>query len=290
MNNLNKINIKTVEEFKIILDKFMSQRKSSKIINVTPESLYPILLELANSTQFKMGGGNLLVDIGSPTNDIGFENDIYIDKSIGLMYQKINSLWITIVDLSSSTGGGFNTIVGTIDATSNPNYPTSDIGHGYRIISAGKIGGINGLNVEIGDVVFSLTNNNGGTQAQVGTDFYIIRNNISEASETISGFAQIATEPETILGQIDNKIISPLKLKQYFQNLKFNTTIGNNSDIQFIVQHNLNNQYNIVKIFDTNLNVEIYPDVFHTSVNSTTIKFLNPPKPNQYTVFINAIL
>lgn len=67
---------------------------------------------------------------------------------------------------------------GTIDASSNPNYPAATKGDVYKISVAGKIGGPSGIAVQSGDMVICNETNAGGTQAAVGADFDIIQGNI----------------------------------------------------------------------------------------------------------------
>lgn len=71
---------------------------------------------------------------------------------------------------------------GVIDCSSNPNYPAADRGHTYRVSVAGKIGGGSGLNVEVGDLLFCLTDSTAsGTQAGVGSSWSVVQSNLDGA-------------------------------------------------------------------------------------------------------------
>lgn len=71
---------------------------------------------------------------------------------------------------------------GVIDCSANPNYPAADRGHTYRVSVAGKIGGLFGVNVEVGDILMCLTDGTpAGTQAAVGASWAIIQANIDGA-------------------------------------------------------------------------------------------------------------
>ena len=71
---------------------------------------------------------------------------------------------------------------GTIDASTNPNYPAASAGHTYRISVAGKIGGASGDNVEIDDTAYCLVDDTpSGDQATVGNNWAIIQGNIDGA-------------------------------------------------------------------------------------------------------------
>lgn len=71
---------------------------------------------------------------------------------------------------------------GVIDASANPNYPAANAGYTYKISVAGKIGGASGINVEIGDTIYCITDSSSaGNQATVGTNWVIVQSNIDGA-------------------------------------------------------------------------------------------------------------
>lgn len=71
---------------------------------------------------------------------------------------------------------------GVIDCSLNPNYPAADIGDVYRVSVAGKIGGAQGPNVEVGDTLIAMVSDaTGGDHATVGSKWTIIQSNIDGA-------------------------------------------------------------------------------------------------------------
>lgn len=60
-----------------------------------------------------------------------------------------------------------------IDCSGNPNYPEATAGDVFTVSVAGKIGGASGKNVNVGNVILCLTDTIGGTEASVGTSFYV---------------------------------------------------------------------------------------------------------------------
>lgn len=71
---------------------------------------------------------------------------------------------------------------GTIDASTNPDYPAGDAGHTYKISVAGKIGGASGPAVEVGDMIICKTDSSAtGDHATVGSNWNIIQVNIDGA-------------------------------------------------------------------------------------------------------------
>lgn len=68
---------------------------------------------------------------------------------------------------------------GSIDCSTNPNYPAASRGHLYKVSVAGKIGGASGIDVEVGDEIICNTDSTAsGTQAAVGAYWDIIQTNI----------------------------------------------------------------------------------------------------------------
>lgn len=71
---------------------------------------------------------------------------------------------------------------GSIDCSSNPNYPAANKGETYKVSVAGKIGGASGINVEIGDMLICNTDSTAsGDQATVGSKWDIIQTNLDGA-------------------------------------------------------------------------------------------------------------
>lgn len=67
---------------------------------------------------------------------------------------------------------------GNLDCSGNPNYPSAIKGDLYYVSVAGKIGGASGTTVDIGDAIVCKADNAGGTQASVGTSWFILEHNL----------------------------------------------------------------------------------------------------------------
>lgn len=65
-----------------------------------------------------------------------------------------------------------------LNCSANPNYPAASVGDLYIVSAAGKIGGVSGADVEVGDWIVCKTANAGGTHATVGANFSIIQTNL----------------------------------------------------------------------------------------------------------------
>ena len=180
-----------------------------------------------------------------------------------------------------------------LDCSTNPNYPQSATGQSYFVTSPGKIGGSAGVDVNIGDTIICKAPNgsNGGTQAEVGSQFFILESNRSQATETEIGVSAIASQTEVNNGTVNNKIVVPLtlqtKLNNAFNSRKYATAIGNGTDTTFTITHSLNDPNVLVQIKETASPFELVSaDVSFTDANNIQVSFLNPPTTNQFTVTI----
>ena len=82
---------------------------------------------------------------------------------------------------------------GSINGSSNPNYPAAVKGDAYIISAAGKIGGAAGAAVDISDVVFATADNAGGTQAAVGASWTILEHNLLGALLAANNLSELAS-------------------------------------------------------------------------------------------------
>jgi len=86
---------------------------------------------------------------------------------------------------------------GSIDCSTNPNYPASYAYDVYLVSVAGKIGGAGGLDVQAGDLIFCWETTGAGTQEAVGSKFNIVQYNLIAASESVAGYMQFVASGGT---------------------------------------------------------------------------------------------
>lgn len=85
---------------------------------------------------------------------------------------------------------------GSTDASTNPNYPAASKGDMYIVSVAGKIGGASGKSVDVGDAYVASADNAGGTEASVGTSWFVLEHNLAGAllsANNLSDLADAAT-------------------------------------------------------------------------------------------------
>ena len=103
--------------------------------------------------------------------------------------------------------GNANALVykGTIDCSTNPDYPTADAGWMYIASVAGKIGGASGTDVEVGDMIICNTDGTvSGNQATVGQYWNVIQKNIVGA---VTGPASSVNNTVAVFDGTTGKVI-----------------------------------------------------------------------------------
>ena len=97
---------------------------------------------------------------------------------------------------------GLLKLKGSTDCSTNPNYPSALKGDLYYVTVAGKIGGASGKSVDVGDVYVALADNAGGTEASVGTSWFVMEHNLSGVALTSGTLAQFASTTSSQLAGV----------------------------------------------------------------------------------------
>lgn len=93
----------------------------------------------------------------------------------------------------ASAVAGLLEFKGSTDASGNPNYPAADKGDSYVVTVAGKIGGASGKSVDIGDLYVASADNAGGTEASVGTSWFVLEHNLAGALLAANNLSDLAS-------------------------------------------------------------------------------------------------
>jgi hypothetical protein len=177
--------------------------------------------------------------------------------------------------------GAWNASSGTFPVGSSPVAGTK-AGDYWYVSVAGTTGGVA---FNVGDVIIAKVNSASTTLA---SDWIQLEVNRDQATETVLGLAEIATQTETNTGTDDQRIVTPLKLKTLLDNRTggFAANIGNGSATSYAVSHGLNTVDVIVMLKDNTTLEEVFADVVITDVNTVTVSFAVAPASNAYRVII----
>lgn len=181
-------------------------------------------------------------------------------------------------------------VVGSIDCSTNPDYPAANTGEAYYVSVAGRIGGGSGPLVKPGDLIVAVADSLGGSEATAGNDFIIIERNLDSATETTEGYVRLATSAEVAAGT-GGGVVTADKLAEWWGNQDTNVSYGANIGLGdttkiFLVNHALNTTDVHVQVRDTTTLEVVEPDIVITDANNVTVKFNKAPALNQYRVVV----
>jgi hypothetical protein len=175
---------------------------------------------------------------------------------------------------------------GGFAAGSSTNFPTSaggtKAGDYWYVTSAGTV---QGVILNIGDVIIAAID---AASPTVAANWIFLESNRDQATETVKGVAEIATQAETNTGTDDERIVTPLKLKTFIDARTggFASNIGNGSATSFVVNHALNTVDVVVQIKENSSLELVLADVAITDANNVTVTFATAPALNSYRVII----
>lgn len=168
---------------------------------------------------------------------------------------------------------------GGIDASANPNYPAANAGDTYKITVAGLIGGGSGVAVQVGDmIVCSVDSTSAGNHATVGTNWFIVQNNLEQATTSLTGYTRYATPTECKAQTLTTAALTPAAIAGFAQEKLF--TFGDGSALSYVLTHNLNNKDVIVQVRDAATDEVRFPKIVN-ALNTVTISgYLTAPASN----------
>jgi alpha-D-ribose 1-methylphosphonate 5-triphosphate synthase subunit PhnG len=187
-----------------------------------------------------------------------------------------------------SINAGLGNLEGAWDASS-ASFPVgatpvvgTKAGDYWYVSVAGTTGGVV---FNVGDVIIARIN---AASTSLATDWIQLEVNRGQATETVLGLAEIATQGETDTGTDDLRIVTPLKLKTLLDNRTggYAANIGNGAATSFALTHGLATIDVIVMVKDNTSLEEVMTDIVITSATTVTINFASAPASNAYRVVI----
>jgi hypothetical protein len=132
-------------------------------------------------------------------------------------------------------------------------------------------------------ITFTSSNSNLEIQAlDTTTTNPKVKFSLLDASTTVKGVIEIATNAESITGSDAVRAITPASLEARL----FKASIGDGTATQYTVTHNFNTRDVQVEIYDNATYQTVYAKVVRTSVDAVQVSFGVAPTTNQYRVLI----
>lgn len=216
---------------------------------------------------------------------------------------------------------GIGSLIGSFDANTSTTFPgtaTTKKGDYWYVTVAGTV---NGISLNVGDVlvankanpsttnpndwIFLETNRDQATTTVLGLVMLATTAEVQEgtnntkaitsaglsartATETRTGIARISTTAEAVVGTDNTTIMTPAKVKALLDaNVGgYTTLLGDNTALNYIVNHTLNTEFVQAMFFLESTKEQIIVDWERTSATSVTAKFSVAPITNSIRVII----
>lgn len=165
--------------------------------------------------------------VPTPEQDEDAVNKKYVDDIEDGLQDQIDDIEQAI--------GAVLVLIDEIDASTNPNFPSNPegtkAGDSWVVTKAGKVGGVNGRQVDVGNFIIAKVDGaNPGNYDDSKDDWIILQSDLDQATEIVAGFIRIATQAEAIDGTNDTAAITPKKLRTVLDNL---VTLLNDTFVRF---------------------------------------------------------
>ena len=213
--------------------------------------------------------------------------------------------------------GGWSAASGAFPVGSSPVAGTK-AGDYWYVTTAGTTGGVA---FNVGDVIIAKVNNASTTLASDWVQLEVNREQATEtilglveiatqtetndgisdttavtpaklagrtATESRTGIAEIATQAETNTGTDDARIVTPLKLKTNLATYKYAANVTVTTAGNYTVTHNLGTTDVVVRVADSNAET-VLCDVTATSANVVTLGFSGTPIAGTYRVIVSSL-
>jgi hypothetical protein len=193
--------------------------------------------------------------------------------------------------ISAIVGAAPFRLEGTINASTNPNYPAGEPGYVWVFSASGRIGGASGKIVQAGDSLLCVATSAAGDEATVGANFEVIQGNVLSASEVVEGLVLLASQSEVDAGTNDSKAVTPLKLETKLSDRLaaegYEETIGDGVETSFTITHNLGKKYPHVSIYEIATETLAGATVTAIDTNSLTVSFNVAPPVDSFFVSVS---
>lgn len=114
-------------------------------------------------------------------------------------------------------------------------------------------------------------------------------NGVVDASETVKGVIELATQAEVDAGTDTVRAVTPATLAGYINTLPvstFTASVGNAVNTSFALTHNLGTLDVMVQVYENSTGDTVIADVTRDTVNQVTVSFNSAPTTNQFRVII----
>jgi len=229
---------------------------------------------------------NVLDGFAGVTADLTYAKDLRATGVTTTEFDKLDGLTATtselnILDGVTSTASELNILDGVTATTSEINLIDGGTSRGTTAVANGD----------------GFLHNDGGTMRMTNVsklaDLFAGTNisasssvlSVADAADDTKGVVELATTAEALAGSDTARAVTPAGLAAR----SFKTTIGDGSDLDIAVTHNLGTRDVIVQLYDSSSYETVYAQVVRTDANTVTIDTNVAATTNDITVLITKV-
>lgn len=235
-------------------------------------------VEIATDTIRVKDGGITTAKLANVSTDIVTNNGSTAVPTAAAVKAYVDAVTGSLGNLE----GGWSAASGAFPVGASPVAGTKKGDYWYTSTA----GTVDGIAFNVGDVIIALVDS--ASTSVFANNWISLEVNRDQATETVLGLAEIATQAEVNTGTDDLRIVTPLKLKTYLDAAVggFAANVGNASATSFALTHSLGTRDVIVAIYDNATYEEVMADIMATSTTVVTVSFAVAPSSNAYRVVI----
>ena len=243
-----------------------------------------------NSNEVNIGDSILLLnsdETGTPSQNAGFEVERGTETNVSFIWDETNGYFSTVDQkLQIGSLADFSTIAGTSEILlhSSGEVQKLDLSEALAYL---QFVGNTGI-TSIGATGYITVQGDGTTiTTDAASNALVI--SIADASETVKGAVELATNAEVVAGTDTTRAVTPAGLQAFSSSGNFAADIGDGTNTAIAVTHNLGSSDVIVQLYDKSTGDTVFTDTTRTDVNNVTLNFAVAPTTNQYRVLISIV-
>ena len=126
----------------------------------------------------------------------------------------------------------------------------------------------------------------GGIDVSVSSGVFTVSG--ETATDSNPGIVELATNAETKTGTDSGRAVTPAGVEYHYEQKHYTASIGNGTDTEIDVTHNLGTTDVIVQLFEVSTGGTVMAETVRTDTNTVQCKFNTAPTSNQYRVLISS--
>lgn len=223
----------------------------------------------------------------APSQNAGIEINRGSSANVSFIWDEGSDYWSTVnqkLHIGNLADFGSTTGTSEILLHSSGEVKKLDISTALAVLQFVGNSGI----ASIGETAY-ITIQGDGTTLTTSASGNALSISIADASETVKGAIELATQAEVNAGTDAVRAVTPATLQGFHENKAHAENIGDGAATAIAVTHNLGTKDVIVQIFDNATGDTVFTDVTRTDTNTVTVTFATAPSTDAYRVLVTSL-